>query len=433
MKPAIRRLLPDAPQPRYTVHAGTNQLVEVGRALPWLLAPGGADAEGAAVRAFEAAVASRTHMPEAVAFGAGRMALWALVAALQQTGRLAVGDEVVLPGFTCAVVPNALRYRGLVPKYADINGRSFNVDPDAAAAAIGPRTRALYLQHTFGQSADVAALQALARKHDLVLIEDAAHSFGAHWKGRPHGSLGDVAFFSTDRTKVINTHLGGVAMARDPRVCAALRRLQQQAWRPTSARRRQLAMSFMAEAFWRHSALLWLGRPLLGALRRTPLSFTWSDESWDELPAGYSYPSQLAGVQAATGLSQLRGLDANLAHRRRIARWLEQRLGAAAGVWDGADFDEQAWLRYSVLVRDRPAFESRFGARIDLGTWFTTPIFGRDDAASIGYVAGSCPVAEHVARHIVNLPTHPRLPLRELERLWKLHGTWLQSERLAPL
>lgn len=436
MKPALRRLLPDPPQARYTVHAGTNTLAEVAQALPALLRAGlaGADAaEDLAVGAFEAAVAARLGQPEAVAFGAGRMALWALVAALQQTGRLAAGDEVVVPGFTCAVVPNALRYRGLVPRYADIDGRSYNLDPAAAAAAIGPRTRALYLQHTFGQSADVAALQALARRHDLVLIEDAAHSFGATWQGRPHGSLGDVAFFSTDRTKVINTHLGGVALARDTAVAAALRRIQHQAWRPTPARRRQLATSFIAEAFWRHPALLWLGRPLLGALRRTPMSFTWSDEVWDTLPAGYPYPSRQAGVLAAVGLSQLRQLDANLAHRRRLARWLEQRLGAAAGVWDGPAFDEQAWLRYSVLVRDRTAFEARFGERLDLGTWFTTPIFGRDDAAALGYQAGSCPVAEHVARHIVNLPTHPRLPLAELERLWQLHGAWLQAERLPPL
>jgi dTDP-4-amino-4,6-dideoxygalactose transaminase len=131
---------------------------------------------------------------------------------------------------------------------------------------------------------------------------------------------------------------------------------------------------------------------------------------------------------AEIGRRQLEQLDSNLAHRRKIARWLEQRVGWYDGSLNG-DFDDQAWLRYSFLVRDADQFDRRFGKNIELGRWFPHNIFGREhDAASVGYVAGSCPVAERICQHIVNLPTHSRLPLELFEALWAAHGGWLTSQ-----
>lgn len=424
-RPLWRQVLPDPPFRRYTVHAGTNGWDEWLAAWPGLLSPWG---DERALRDFEAEAARRCGCRHAFAFGAGRMALYAILESLA----LAPGDEVVVPGFTCAVVPNAMVYRGLRPVFADIDPVTFNVDPDRVARAITPRTRALYLQHTFGVSCDAASLRELAGRHGLSVIEDAAHSLGASLGGRAHGSLGDAAFFSTDRTKVVNTHLGGCAVTDDDAIAARLAQAQRRAGEVGAGIARRMVASFLVEYLWRDPALLWLGRPVLGALRRAGLQFTWTDEQRDTLPVDHPFPCRLVPALARIGATQLARLEENLRHRRAIARFLESRIG-----WYGerlaGRFDEQAWLRYSFLVRDRAAFEARFGERVDLGTWFTHNIFGRESRPeAVGYVRGSCPQAERAARHVVNLPTHARLPLAFVEDLLARHGEWLAGQVLRP-
>ena len=422
-RPLWRKALPDFPVRRYTVIGGTNFWSEWLAAWPALLHRG----DEATVRAFEAEAARRCGCRHAIAFAAGRMALYAILEALG----LRPGDEVILPGYTCTVVPNALVYRGMRPVYADISPTTFNVEPRCVEALVGPRTRAIYMQHTFGVSCDTEGLRAIAQKHGLATIEDAAHSLGATHRGAPHGSLGDAAFFSTDRTKVINTHLGGFATTNDDAVAARLARIRDRAASLSGLDSRRIAFSFLAEFVLRHPNALWLGRPALGALRRMGLLFHWTaDEGMDRLPDGYPYPSRLEPAQARIGLSQFAALEDNLRHRRSLARWLEDRIGWYGDCLPGA-FDEQAWLRYSFLVRDREAFVERFGARIELGIWFPTVIFGRETGTeSVGYRQGMCPVAEKVAHHIVNLPTHRRIQPALLESLWERHGDWLRGELL---
>ena len=421
-----RRALPDWPERRYTVHAGTNLWGDWWRAWPGLVAAGPVVP---ALRAFEAEAARRCGCRYAVAFGAGRMALHAALGALA----LGAGDEVIVPGFTCAVVPNAMLYRQIRPVWVDIEARTFNLDPERVEAAITGRTRAIYLQHTFGVSADAKRLRDIAQRHGLLLIEDAAHSLGASVQGQLHGSLGDVGFFSTDRTKVINTHLGGCAVTNNPAIAARLQRAQQQAAVLSPGLQRRIVFSFLSEFALRDPHVFWLGRPLLGALRRCGMNFSWSDEAMDSLPPAYPYPSQLGAVQARLGLAQLRGLDNNLQHRRCVAEWLEARIGWYSETLTASERAEQSWLRYSFLVRDRAAFVGRFGSHIDLGIWFPSVIFGREGReAAVGYAAGRCPVAESVARHIVNLPTHRRIPLARLVSLWRRHGDWLQAQLLPP-
>jgi dTDP-4-amino-4,6-dideoxygalactose transaminase len=416
-----RKMLPDFPERRYTVLGGTNLWREWPGAWSALLGPRGTEE---VVRQFEAEAARRCGCRHAIAFGAGRMGLYAILESLG----LGAGDEVILPGFTCTVVPNAFVYRGVKPVYADISPVTFNIDPDRVEALVTPRTRAICMQHTFGVSCDAGRLREIARRHGLVLIEDAAHSLGATHGGVPHGALGDVAFVSTDRTKVINTHLGGFATTNDDALAAKLAGIRDRSPALARGAARRAAFSFLAEFSLRQPEILWIGRPALGALRRAGMLFQWTDEEMNRLPEGYPYPCRLEPAQARVGLSQLAALDANLRHRRMIAKWLEERIG-----WNGAALpgrlEEQAWLRYSFLVRDRDEFVARFGRRIELGIWFPTVIFQREkDTEAVGYRAGDCPVAENVARRIVNLPTHPRIPLALIESLWKREGVWLRTQ-----
>ena len=122
---------------------------------------------------------------------------------------LGPGDEVIMPSFTFVSTANAVALRGAVPVFVDIDAQTLNIDPDKAAAAVTPRTRAIFAVHYAGFPADMDALAAIARDHGLLLVEDAAQALGSTYKGRPAGSLGDMAAFSFHETKNIISGEGG--------------------------------------------------------------------------------------------------------------------------------------------------------------------------------------------------------------------------------
>ena len=126
------------------------------------------------------------------AFWKGRVALYAILQALG----VGAGDEVLIAGFTCVVVPNAVRFLGAKPVYADISIGSYNLDPASAAQAITPLTRAMIVQHTLGIPAPLEELLALAKLHNLAVIEDCAHSLGSTYCGNPLGTFGNAAFLA---------------------------------------------------------------------------------------------------------------------------------------------------------------------------------------------------------------------------------------------
>jgi perosamine synthetase len=412
----VIHLLPAVPRKRYNIFAGTNTLREWRQMARAWLSGGPYDASDT-INEYERRFAKCCGVKHGIGFGAGRMALYAILEALN----IGLDDEVIIPAFTCVVVPNAILYRGARPVYVDIEPRLFNIDVRKVEAAITPRTKALYAQHTFGVPCDVDALRDIARRHQLPMIEDAAHALGATYQGKPVGSLTGIAFFTTDHSKVINTHLGGMAVTDSDALAARLRRVQGDAGSLDNKSMRRLVRSFLLEYVLFAPRVLWLGRTIHTVLARLGFLFYFFDELKTTKPTEYPYPCRLSSAQAQLGLSQLDNLQSNLAHRRQIANWLEQKVR-----WNGMNshqVNESTWLRYSFLVRDRSKFEACFSKSFDLGIWFTSIVQGRtEDLEAVGYHPGSCPVAEYVVLHIVNFPTHLRIPLeviqKEVDRNW---------------
>lgn len=411
MANSFKALLPSSVSKRYGVFAGTNRYSETLIALKSFFR--GDFANTSDIQDYERKFAAATGSQHAFAFGAGRMALYAALQALE----LKPGDEVILPAFTCVVVPNALIYAGLVPVYADIDAHTFNLDPSQIEKHLTPRTRALYLQSTFGLISGYSQIRAIAERHQLLLIEDAAHSLGARTDGKPSGSLGDVAFFSTDHSKVINTVVGGMVTTSRKDVASRLRAIQAQTPRLSSSIVRRLLFTFVVEQVFFSNVLLWIGEPLSRVFGKLKWHFFFSDEMSVSLPQrNYPYPCQLPSPLALIGSSQLDQLSSNLDHRRKIAAECESILRANPQL-SAEKFQNSAWLRYSFVVEDREKFESFMSDRFTLGTWFTSVVHGRNtDLEAVGYQSGSCPIAERIARTIVNVPTHPRIQSKTLMR-----------------
>ncbi len=165
---------------------------------------------------------------QAFAFWKGRVALYAILESLG----IGPGDEVIVPGFTCVVVPNAVLYRGARPVYVDIEGTSFTMDVSDIAKKITSRTKAIIVQHTYGIPAEMDAIMAIAVRGGIPVIEDCAHALGSTYKDRIVGSIGAAAFFSSQWSKPYTTGMGGMAVSADRSLCLKLASIQARYSRP---------------------------------------------------------------------------------------------------------------------------------------------------------------------------------------------------------
>lgn len=398
----LLRLL--TPRRCYGVGHGTNTWAEWRSAL-WRYASFAEMHDLREIGGFEQEFARTIGVAKAYSFGAGRMALYAILQALN----IGPGDEVIIPAFTCVVVPNAILYRGAKPVYVDIDLRTFNIDASKVEAAITKKTKALYAQHSFGLICDVDALRQIGKRYQLPIIEDVGHALGASYHGQPAGSLTEAAYFTSDLTKIINTKLGGMATTNDFALAELLEKLQLRTpWIPWVLERRSLR-SFLVEFPLCDPSVYWLGRLLCSLLQRAGFLFHFGDELALSKPTRPPYPARLSAFQAQLGRSQLRGLEGNIKHRRAIGLALEERIG-----WLGVALEEgarnHAFLRYSFLVKHQASFVERFAKHFDLSIWFTSVVHGRNHSLEkVYYRSGSCPAAEFAAQHIVNFPTHPRI------------------------
>lgn len=392
---------------------GTTTAADCLVALGYLLVPPLAR-RGRMLSRYEREFARRAGVRHAVSFASGRVGLFGLLEALG----VGAGDEVLLQVPTHVVVVNAIRYTGARPVYVDCEADSCNIDLAHARTLVSPRTKVLLLQHTFGVPADLDGALALAREHGLEVIEDCVHALGATYHGRPVGSFGRAAFFSTEETKTISTTMGGMAVTDDDGLAEQLRRFQQRcAWPPASLTARyvlKLIAYHLATQPRVHRSTRWLYERV-GERQPLPRPTTPEELRGGRPPA---YQRRLSNAQAHLGLRQLRRLEANLAHRRATVAAYRHRLGAAAACFPrAADGAVPSFVRFPLLVTDRQAAVRAGSPHVVTGTWFTSVFEEAIDAASFGYVAGSCPVAESMARDLVNYPTHGRVTDDDVEAI----------------
>jgi dTDP-4-amino-4,6-dideoxygalactose transaminase len=173
--------------------------------------------KGKYLRAFEEAIAEHLKVRHVVAVSSCTSGLMLTYKGLGLTG------DVVVPSFTFMATVSSLIWSNLRPIFADVNPHTTNLDPAAAEAAITPATSAIVAVHNFGNPAEIDALKAIAQKHNLKLIFDAAHGFGALYKGQPVGNQSDAHVFSLSPTKLLITGEGGIVSTNDDRLAEQIR------------------------------------------------------------------------------------------------------------------------------------------------------------------------------------------------------------------
>lgn len=301
-KPVRDRLLPYG---RQVIDADDEQAVLAALRSDYLTT-------GPRVEAFEEAFAASVGARHAVAFCNGTAALHGAA----HVAGFAPGDEGITTPLTFVATANCVRYAGGTPVLVDIRPDTLTIDVAAVARAVTPRTRAILPVDYAGAPADLDECLALARNHGLVVIEDAAHSLGATYRGRAVGTIADLTMFSLHPVKHVTTGEGGMVTTSDDDLAARLKRFRNH--------------GIDADARMRAARGSWF---------------------YDVVETGMNY--RLTDVQCALGLSQLKKLPAWLARRRAIAAAYSCRLANVSEVetpFVPAD-RESAWHIYPLRLR----------------------------------------------------------------------------------
>ena len=281
------------------------------------------------------------------------------------------GDEVITTPFTFQASVNSIVYTGARPVFVDIDEQTFNIDAGRIEAAITPRTRAILPVHLYGQTCDMNAILAIAGRHNLVVIEDAAQAAGAHYLGRCAGSFG-TGCFSLYATKNIMSGEGGMITTDDEAL----------------AQRCRMIRNHGMQRRYFHDML------------------------------GYNF--RMSDLHAAIGLAQIDRLDEFTARRRANAAYLNAHIKSVITptVQPGCD---HVWHQYTIRVdggRDRDAAVKQLNeAGVGTGIFYPVPANRQSYLVEMGLAGEPLPVAERLAREVMSLPVHPQLSQADLEKI----------------
>ncbi len=300
--------------------------------------------------------------------------------ALRITG-IGPGDEVITTPISWVATANVILEVGATPVFVDVDPVTRNIDLGKVEAAITPRTRAIIPVYLAGRPVDMDRLYAIANKHKLRVIEDAAQAIGSSWKGKPIGSFGDFVSFSFQANKNITTSEGG---------CLVLNNEDEA----------RLAEKYRLQGVTRSG---------------------WDGIDVDVLGGKYN----MTDVAAAIGLGQFAKLDAITAQRRKLAKRYFEVLGKDFEKETGAqlppaDFENTNWHLFQVVLPERITradFMARMKERHNIGVGYHyAPIHLFKLYRDLGFKEGMFPVAERVGRQIVSLPMFYAMNEADVER-----------------
>jgi len=332
-------------------------------------------AHGSEVEGFEKEFSEYIGVKHAIAVVNGTVAL---DLALKAIG-IRPGDEVITTPFTFIATANAVLYQGAKPVFADIDLKTYNIDPEQVKEKISSRTKAIIAVHLFGHPADMKALSEIAEDHKLLLVEDCAQAHGARFMGRRVGGFGHVAIFSFYATKNMTTGEGGMVVTNDDEVANRVRLLRDHG----------------------------------------------QSGKYYHVELGYNY--RMTNILAAIGRVQLKRLDKLNEARRRNAEVLTSAVSRLKGLIPPFTDPrvEHVYHQYVIrvtgdyqLTRDQLAGE--LGKRgISTAVHYPLPIHHQPLYRRLGYRQDECPNSIEASKTVLSLPVHPSLTREDLDYMIK--------------
>ena len=328
---------------------------------------------GPKIAEFEKMVADYVGAKYAVAISNGTSALHAACFA----AGIQPGDEVITTPLTFAASSNCVLYCGGTPVFADVDPKTYNIDPEDIRRKITDKTKAIIAVHLAGQPCDMDEIHKIAKEHDLLVIEDGAHALGSVYKGKKVGTLSDMTTFSFHPVKPITTGEGGMIVTDNEEFY-------------------QKMMLFRSHGITRDENLM-----------------TRNDGSWfyQQLDLGYNY--RITDIQCALGCSQMKKLDRFLARRKEIVARYNEAFADCENIITPYQLPEteSGWHLYIVQVKNcdrREVFEALREQGIAVNVHYI-PVYMHPYYQEHGYKDVHCKNAEEVYSHIISLPLYPTL------------------------
>lgn len=328
---------------------------------------------GPKIAEFEQTVADYVGAKYAVAISNGTSALHAACFA----AGIGPGDEVITTPLTFAASANCVLYCGGTPVFADVDPKTYNIDPEDIQRKITDRTKAIIAVHLAGQPCDMDAIHSIAREHGLIVIEDGAHALGSVYKGKKVGSMSDMTTFSFHPVKPITTGEGGMIVTDN-------------------------------EDFYKKMILF-----RSHGITRDDSMMTRNDGPWfyQQFNLGYNY--RITDIQCALGCSQMKKLDRFLARRKEIVARYNEAFADCDNIITPYQLSdtESGWHLYIVQVKKcdrRQVFENMRENGIGVNVHYI-PVYMHPYYQEHGYENVHCANAEEIYSHIISLPLYPGL------------------------
>lgn len=368
---------------------------------------------------------NRAETTNVYSFWKGRVGLYALLRSLD----VGPGDRVLVPGYTCAMVPATVVYAGAQALYVDIDPATFNCSLETIREACnkqgGGPVKALILQHTFGIAADVQRITEWAKAKRIAVIEDCAHAPFTKYRdseGRwlPVGEGGDAAFFSSQWSKPISTGLGGWVTTRNPALADRVKNFHDnECVSPSFFEACLLATQVALKDFVFRPSFYWI---IISAYRwitrKGLIDGTVSDsELQGTMPTDFA--KRMSFFQY--WLLKRRMADGRWeAHSRRLRAIYDEELRAAGlPTLQNPECSDTVLVRYPVRIQNKEEVlnEAR-RQHIEVGDWFNHPVHPREaNSVAFGYRPGACPEGERAGQEVVNLPMHRRINEKQAKRI----------------
>lgn len=359
------------------------------------------------------------EVPYVTLFDSGRSSLYFALKALG----VQKDDEVLLQAYTCAVVSNSVTFTGATPIYIDIKD-DFTLDPQDFERKITKKSKVIIIQHTFGIPADIPQILAIAKKHNLKVIEDCAHTLGGTFQGQKLGTFGDIAMLSFGADKAVSCGRGGATITRDAKIAKFLDDAESELPYSQTKKVYQQLFTFIIFYFSKPFYNVKIGKIKLGLAKRfgflSPVIFP-QEKRGESVPW---YPSKLPNALATLLLHQFSHIEKLNTQRRKISTEYFENIKNKNIVIPkiSQNNNEVTLLRFPILVSNPEKLQKEaLKQGIMLGDWYQTPIAPKDIVLEkMHYIKGTCRNAESFSAQSINLPTHIGISQKDLKRILNL-------------
>lgn len=336
-------------------------------------------ASGPKIEEFEERIANYIGAKYALAFNSGTSALHATLLAFK-IGR---NDEVIVPSFTFIATANAALFVGAKPIFADIESKTYGLDPRSVTEKLSQRTKAIIPVHYAGSPCQIRELKEIAEDKKLILIEDAAEAFGAKISERKVGTYGDAGIFSFCSNKVITTGEGGAVVTDSKKIYERLKLIRSHGRLETS-------------------------------------NYFSSSEYMDYVQLGYNF--RMSSITAALGIAQMKKIDKIIEMRRKNASYMNKKLSQSERLSLPIAPEDyfHVYQMYTIRIKNgreiRDMLMRYLSARGIMSKVYFYPVhLTHFYKMKFGYKGGELPLTEKISHEVLTLPMHPTLSKKEMD------------------